>query len=324
MDIDGSVVTAVTGHMNGDHPEDNLVIAQAFGHPEAVAASMTGLDGAGATWLVTDPHGEHRLTLPWPHEIVDRPDIRKGVVKLYREACRRLGVEARQEHGQAPHAHAVEDVGSGFAKRVREATWGDHADSEGAGFMAGLMRGNGTFDDYVQLVVQHWFMYDALEDAATQLAGHPVVAALHPPALLRSEALDRDLVHLIGVDWRDRIRAVPAADAYAARIRAVAAEGWIAGIVAHHYTRYLGDLSGGQVIARRMARQFGLDAEGVAFYDFSALSDLTGFKDDYRRVLDAFGETLDAAEQTRMLDEVRTAYRFNTEVFDDLAAVRAV
>ena len=74
-------------------------------------------------------------------------------------------------------------------------------------------------------------------------------------------ALEADLRHLIGADWRERIAPVPSTSAYAARILEAAEEGWAAGVIAHHYTRYLGDLSGGQMIARRVAKQHGLDAE---------------------------------------------------------------
>ncbi|WP_250544226.1 biliverdin-producing heme oxygenase [Canibacter zhuwentaonis] len=53
---------------------------------------------------------------------------------------------------------------------------------------------------------------------------------------------------------------------------------WHAGIVAHHYTRYLGDLSGGQMIAKRIRSQHGLESDSVAFYEFAELGDLNEFK----------------------------------------------
>ncbi|MBS1906675.1 MAG: biliverdin-producing heme oxygenase [Actinobacteria bacterium] len=351
MTFDAAVVAAVTAHMNDDHTDDNLLIARAFGRPEATAARMTGVDADGGTWSVTDPAGVHELIVPWPQgPLSDRPQIRKAVVLLYRTACERLGVAARAEHdaaaaaaspqgagaphghpgnghpGHGPHGHGSSVAGEaepGFARRLREATWTDHGDSEGATFMTDIMRGRGTLTDYTDLVAQHWFMYEALEEAAAPLAADPALAALHPEGIRRMAAIERDLAHLLGAQWRTRIAALPATAAYAARIRQVAAEGWTAGIVAHHYTRYLGDLSGGQLIARRAAAQFGFDGDGVAFYDFAELGDPAAFKTGYRAVLDDFGVTLDDAEQGRMLDEVRTAYRFNTEVFVDLGEARA-
>ncbi|WP_241489486.1 biliverdin-producing heme oxygenase [Leucobacter celer] len=334
------VVSGVTGHMNGDHADDNLLIARAFGRPDATASRMIGVTGEGGVWLVSDPSGEHELSVAWPAgPITERPEIRREVVALYNAACERLGIEPREEHApesgsgahhgnHAHHAHHAAESSAAegekpFSVVVRESSWSDHSDSEGASFMEEIMRGRGTLQDYIDLVVQHYYMYEALEAATARFAADPDFAPFHREALVRMPALEADLVHLIGDDWRDRVEVVPATEAYAARIREVAEEGWIAGVVAHHYTRYLGDLSGGQMIARRVAKQHELDREGIAFYDFSELGSLTDFKNEYRSALDALGEGLDEAEKARMLDEVRAAYGFNTAVFVDLGRAKA-
>ena len=338
------MIAGVTGHMNGDHPEDNLLIVRAYGHPEATSSTMIGVTGEAGVWSVTDPASTHEVSVPWPGgPITERPEIRREVVKMYQEACKRLGVPAREEHqpaaqgagehgnahgeqahGAHGHAHGAADSEAGsadgakpFSTIVRESSWSDHSDSEGATFMEDIMKGIGTREDYIDLVAQHYFMYEALEAAAERLEGEDR-AAFHPDALVRLPALVEDLEHLIGADWRERIEAVPATAAYAARIREIADEGWVAGIIAHHYTRYLGDLSGGQIIAKRVARQHELAREGIAFYDFTELGSIPAFKEGYREALDRFGATLDEAEQQRMLDEARTAYHFNTAVFVDL------
>jgi len=101
-----------------------------------------------------------------------------------------------------------------------------------------------------------------------------------------------------------------------------APEGWAGGFIAHHYTRYLGDLSGGQAIARLVSRQHGFEGDGVAFYDFAELGPIPHFKKAYREALDSLGAELSDAERQRMCDEVREAYRFNTETFRDLDVVR--
>lgn len=334
MLFDDSVIAAVTAHMNDDHTDDSLLIARAYGHPAATKSVMTSLDAHGGTWRVTDDAGEHELTVGWPNgELTDRPQVRRAVVMLYRAACEKLGISPREEHApaasdnaegaaHAPHGAAAAPEGEGFAHRIRTATWGDHGDSEGATFMADIMRGKGTIDDYTDLVAQHYFMYEALEAATQQIVDTPALAGLHPESLRRLATLERDLTHLLGESWRERIEAVPATIAYAQRITQVAEDGWLPGIIAHHYTRYLGDLSGGQVISRRVVKQFGFDGDGVAFYDFTDLGDLGAFKDAYRAALDVFGETLTEEEKLRMLDEVRAAYGFNTAVFVDLARTR--
>jgi len=81
--------------MNGDHPEDSLLIAQAFGNPAADSAIMTGLDGTGGTWSYTVGDATHTLTVPWTAPISERPEIRREIVVLYDAACARLGIEPR-------------------------------------------------------------------------------------------------------------------------------------------------------------------------------------------------------------------------------------
>ncbi len=184
--------------------------------------------------------------------------------------------------------------------------------------MEDIMRQRASIDDYAALVAQHYFMYEALEAASKQFSADAELAALHPAALLREQAIAEDLELLYGADWRERIVAEPATLAYAERIREVAAENWLAGILAHHYTRYLGDLSGGQMIAKRVQKQHGFDGAGASFYDFTQLGDLAEYKQAYRATLDKLGERLSEAERQRVIDEVRLAYRFNTEVFNDM------
>lgn len=90
------MIAGVTGHMNGDHPEDNLLIVRAYGHPEATSSTMIGVTGEAGVWSVTDPAGTHEVSVPWPGgPITERPEVRREVVALYDAACARLGVEPR-------------------------------------------------------------------------------------------------------------------------------------------------------------------------------------------------------------------------------------
>lgn len=83
--------------MNDDHLDDNVLIARAFGYPEVTKSVMSGFDGDAAQWSVTDPSGVHELNIPWPGgPISERPEVRRAVVLVYREACARLGITPRE------------------------------------------------------------------------------------------------------------------------------------------------------------------------------------------------------------------------------------
>ncbi|WP_223692989.1 biliverdin-producing heme oxygenase [Leifsonia poae] len=207
-----------------------------------------------------------------------------------------------------------------FSQALRERTRTDHGSSEGAGFMQNLMTGKGTRDDYIALVAQHYFIYEALEAAAAAMSDDEVASAFITPKLTRLPAIVADLEFLLGPDWRDRVAPLPTTVRYVERIHEVAGT-WAGGFVAHHYTRYLGDLSGGQIIRTLMQRQFGFETNGVGFYLFAEIAKPKEFKDVYRAQLDAVA--WDAAERERVIDEVILAYRFNTELFEDLAAAKA-
>jgi hypothetical protein len=83
--------------MNSDHADDNLLIARAFGDRLASGAVMTGFDGDGGDWVVTQHDASAaELRVPWPAApISERPQVRREIVALYDEACRRLGIEPR-------------------------------------------------------------------------------------------------------------------------------------------------------------------------------------------------------------------------------------
>ena len=208
-----------------------------------------------------------------------------------------------------------------FSQALRERTWTNHGDSEGADFMKDLMTGKGTREDYIALVAQHYFIYEAIESAAEQFAADATASPFITAQLTRLPAIEDDLEFLIGPDWKALIAPLPTTQRYADRVREIAATGWAGGFIAHHYTRYLGDLSGGQVIRTLMQRQFGFETNGVGFYLFDQIAKPKEFKETYRDQLDAVA--WDEAERDRVIDEVVAAYKFNTELFVDLSAAKA-
>jgi heme oxygenase len=201
-----------------------------------------------------------------------------------------------------------------FSTVIRTASHEQHVEAETSTFMSDLLGGRLGVDAYARYTEQLWFVYEALETGAERLASDPVAGPFIRPELFRLGALERDLTHLRGAGWRTGLSALPATEAYAARVRECT-EQWPGGYIAHHYTRYLGDLSGGQIIRGRAEKTWGFErkGDGVRFYVFEEIGNPAAFKRGYRELLDAV--RADELERQRIVAECKRAFALNTAVF---------
>uniref|UniRef100_A0A4W3HQI1 heme oxygenase (biliverdin-producing) n=1 Tax=Callorhinchus milii TaxID=7868 RepID=A0A4W3HQI1_CALMI len=136
-------------------------------------------------------------------------------------------------------------------------------------------------------------------------------------SLHRREPLERDLEYFFGPDWKNEIQSSDATTAYVERIHYVG-EFEPELLVAHAYTRYMGDLSGGQVLKKvaQRALHFPSTGEGVQFYIFDNISNPTQFKQLYRARLNSL--ELDRRNKERVVEEANRAFEFNMQVFEEL------
>ncbi|MDF6101806.1 heme oxygenase (biliverdin-producing) [Gordonia hongkongensis] len=204
-----------------------------------------------------------------------------------------------------------------ISERLRSATAVAHERAEHAPFIDDLMSGRLDSGEYQRLAVQLYFVYEALERVGADLAGDPVADAVLDPKLLRLQRLGADLASF-GID-PSTASPLPAVARYVAAIESTRTDP--PRYVAHHYTRYLGDLSGGQVVAHRMREHYGVEDAALSFYSFDEIHKLKRYKDAYRARLDAL--PLDAAGIERLVDEAIAAFDHNQAVFGDLDGARA-
>ncbi|MGC0332367.1 heme oxygenase [Streptomyces sp. SAI-170] len=210
---------------------------------------------------------------------------------------------------------------SPFSAVLRTASQEQHTEAESSTFMSDLLGGRLGVDAYARYTEQLWFVYEALEAGAERLAADPVAGPFIRPELFRLGSLERDLEHLRGPGWRAGLSALPATRAYADRVRYCAGR-WPGGYVAHHYTRYLGDLSGGQIIRDKAERTWGFarKGDGVRFYVFEQIPNPAAFKRGYRERLDSV--MADESEKQRIVAECKRAFALNTGVFRALSEER--
>jgi heme oxygenase len=161
-----------------------------------------------------------------------------------------------------------------------------HREAERSGVIHDLLTGHAEVGGLVLLLRNLLAVYCALEAGLEVCRDHPVLRDLACRPLYRSAALQSDL-HRLGSDPVLLSEGV----AYATRVERAAAEHDAAGLLAFVYVRYLGDLSGGQILNRLLGRTLGLAP--LAFYSFPEIPDLKAFAVDFRAEIDRAGAKLD-------------------------------
>lgn len=204
-----------------------------------------------------------------------------------------------------------------LSQMLREETARAHASAEGSDFMTRLMAGELSAEALATFTGQLWFIYEALERAVRTVADTRIAGAVADPRLERRDALELDLAEMYGPQWRDEVRILPATARYVARPESLDTPGSEPRVVAHHYVRYLGDISGGQVIAARLGALYGIGPDALNFYNFAAIGKIPPYRSAYRKALDELA--LSDAQRAALIAEAQAAFACNSAVFAELA-----
>jgi heme oxygenase (biliverdin-producing, ferredoxin) len=203
---------------------------------------------------------------------------------------------------------------------MRSATNALHARAERSGVVIDLLRGQASRDGYALLLRNLLPAYQRLESGLEGHRGTPFMQAVVRPELYRVAALKSDLNKLAGREWDRELPLLEAGEHYAQRV-AVAAMGDGAGLIGHAYTRYFGDLSGGQVLKRLLGRTLGLRPEELSFFEFPEITDTAVFKKNYRRAIDDCGVLID--DVSTVVSEAVAAFELNIAVFESVQRASA-
>jgi len=206
-------------------------------------------------------------------------------------------------------------MSSNLATQLREGTKKAHTMAENVGFVRCFLKGTVEKNSYRKLVASLYYVYSAIEEEMQRLQNHPIIGKIYFPELNRKHSLERDLTYYFGPNWRDQISPSPATQAYVARIHEVAQTAPEL-LIAHSYTRYLGDLSGGQILKGIAERAMNLTDGGTAFYTFETITDEKAFKTHYRQTLDDLN--LDQDTIARIVTEANEAFGMNMRLFQEL------
>lgn len=208
-------------------------------------------------------------------------------------------------------------MSSNLATLLREGTKKAHTMAENVGFVKCFLKGVVEKTSYRKLVANLYFVYSAMEEEMERHQQHPILSKIYFQELNRQRSLEQDLKYYFGSQWREQVTLSPAGEAYVQRIREVSNSDVPELLIAHLYTRYLGDLSGGQILKGIAQRGMNLsDGEGTAFYEFEEIPDEKQFKATYRQRLDEL--PIDEATANQIVNEANAAFGMNMKLFQEL------
>ena len=197
-----------------------------------------------------------------------------------------------------------------LALQLKEGTKVSHSAAENTKFVSSFLKGVVSRDNYKQLTANFYYVYRAMEEEIEKLDDFP----LHDKLLNRTDKLAQDLRYYYGVMWRDKIEPSQSTKNYVKRIQVIAQQTPYL-LVAHHYTRYMGDLSGGQILSNIAKKALNLTTEGLKFYEFD-IPNMKEYKDKYRQTLNDLN--MSDVQTSMLIDEANYAFKLNMLLFDEL------
>lgn len=207
-------------------------------------------------------------------------------------------------------------MSTNLATKLREGTKKSHSMAENVGFVKCFLKGVVEKNSYRKLVANLYFVYSAMEEEMERHRNHSVLSPLYFRELNRKNSLEQDLYYYYGPNWREEIVLSSAGKTYVERVREISATAPEL-LVAHSYTRYLGDLSGGQILKGIAQRAMNLtNGQGTQFYEFADITDEKAYKQRYRQALDSL--PIDDATADRIVEEANAAFGLNMKMFQEL------
>jgi heme oxygenase (biliverdin-producing, ferredoxin) len=206
-------------------------------------------------------------------------------------------------------------MSSNLSSKLRVGTKKAHTMAENVGFVKCFLKGVVEKTSYRKLVGNFYFIYSAMEEEMEKHKNHPILSKINFPELYRKQTLEQDLAYYYGANWREQVKLSPAGEAYVKRIRDLSEKSPEL-LISHSYTRYMGDLSGGQILKGIAQTAMNLTDGGTAFYEFPEIPDEKAFKANYRAALDEM--PIDEMMCDRIVEEANDAFGVNMKMFQEL------
>nr|YP_010728679.1 heme oxygenase [Phymatolithon calcareum]WEA76802.1 heme oxygenase [Phymatolithon calcareum] len=188
--------------------------------------------------------------------------------------------------------------------------------AENVSFVKSFLGGVVDKKSYRTLVANLFFVYSAIEEEMYRNKDNPSIYPIYFDQLNRKKSLEKDLVYYYGSDWQVTVKPSAVTEMYVDRIHNVGKHQPEL-LISHAYTRYMGDLSGGQILKNIAKNAMQLsDDEGTEFYIFRDIQNDKEFKQRYRKALDSIAVT--EQQVNLIISEANVAFSLNMKMFQEL------
>jgi heme oxygenase len=210
-------------------------------------------------------------------------------------------------------------MSNNLAIKLRSGTRQAYRNAENIGFMKCFIQGVVDRECFIKLLSNLYFVYSELETAIDKNQQHPVITVMYFPELNRQASLEKDMMFYYGNLWPHFISPLTATQNYIARIYEINAHE-PALLLGHAYTRYMGDLSGGQMLQKIAQSALKLSGyEGTSFYNFEQIPNKQEFKKRYHQALDTV--PIDDITGDKIVAEANNAFCLNMEIIKELESI---
>jgi heme oxygenase len=219
----------------------------------------------------------------------------------------------REGNNMMSNVEPVQMVRTSLSQTLKDRTHQIHTQTENSHFIQRLFSGRAEQVEYAIYLQSLYSIYSALETALKTHAHHPDLRYLYDTRLFRTESIQKDLVHWQRNPDKDLLpQAVQVATAkYVHRIQSLSQD-TPSLLASHSYVRYMGDMSGGQILKKRLASMFQVE-QGLEFYDFSDM-EIAKAKVEFRQGLDQIGRNNPLRNEDFILEAIK-AFELNGELF---------
>jgi len=202
-----------------------------------------------------------------------------------------------------------------LSKQIKEGTKKSHTMAENTGFITCFLKGVVEKQSYIKLMSDLYHVYSSMEEEIEKYKNDLMVSKIYYPELFRKESIEKDLQYYLGDNWKSQVTQTNSCKEYVARIKEISISSPML-LISHHYTRYIGDLSGGQVLKGIAQTALKVDDDAMNFYMFKDIPDEKQFKNNYRSALDSL--PLSQTQIDLIVAEANNAFKYNMKVFNEI------